>query len=104
MASNQRCSYHIKDITYQSLAVAFNQPLVHHEETLRRMTEMSKHRIDVQKQTEEQRTARERMALFSANAEAIFISGDLWVVSFVYIHHFFLNNSFDLIISFLARC
>lgn len=45
------------------------------------MAEMSKHRVDVQKQSDDQRTARERMALFPAKAEAIYVSGELWVVS-----------------------
>ncbi|EMD37040.1 hypothetical protein CERSUDRAFT_84059 [Gelatoporia subvermispora B] len=67
------------DITYQSLAKAFNQPLAHHAETLSRMTEMVKHRADIANQTGEQRTARERMALFPANAEALFIASDVWV-------------------------
>ncbi|KAH9968056.1 Molybdopterin binding protein [Russula dissimulans] len=67
------------DITYASLAKAFNQPLVHHTETLRRMAEMSKHRSWVHTQNEEQRRARERMALFPANAETLFIARDIWV-------------------------
>ncbi|OCH88719.1 Molybdopterin binding protein [Obba rivulosa] len=67
------------DITYASLAKAFNQPLAHHAETLARMTTMIKHRADIANQTEEQRTARERMALFPANAEALFIAPDVWV-------------------------
>ena len=71
------------DITYQSLAAAFERKLVYHDETLRRMTEMSKHRMDVQKQTEEQSTARKRMALFPEGAEALFVQKDLWVVSWI---------------------
>ena len=51
------------DITYQSLAKAFDQPLEHHAETLRRMNEMIKYRTDIANQTDEQRQARERMAL-----------------------------------------
>lgn len=43
---------------------------------------MSKHRTDVAKQTEEQRTARQRMALFPDGAEVLFVQKDLWVVSF----------------------
>ena len=47
------------------------------------MTEMSKHRwASLGEQTEEQRTARERMALFPERAEVIFIAPDIWVVSF----------------------
>ena len=71
------------DITYASLAKAFDQPLVHHAETLRRMTELIKHGPWVHTQNEEQKRARERMALFPANAELFFVARDLWVVS----HH-----------------
>jgi len=67
------------DITYASLAKAFNQPLTHHAETLARMTAMSRHRADIMNQTAEQREARERMALFPAHAEALFIAPDVWV-------------------------
>ncbi|KAH8990740.1 MoaB/Mog domain-containing protein [Lactarius akahatsu] len=67
------------DITYASLAKAFNQPLVHHAETLHRMTEMSKHRSWVHTQDEEQRRAREKMALFPADAETLFVASDIWV-------------------------
>jgi molybdopterin-biosynthesis enzyme MoeA-like protein len=69
------------DITYASLAKAFDQPLVHHAETLRRMTELIKHGSWVHTQNEEQKRARERMALFPANAELFFVARDLWVVS-----------------------
>jgi molybdopterin-biosynthesis enzyme MoeA-like protein len=69
------------DITYASLAKAFDQPLVHHAETLRRMAELIKHRSWVHTQNEEQKRARERMALFPANAELIFVARDIWVVS-----------------------
>jgi hypothetical protein len=69
------------DITYASLAKAFDQPLVHHAETLRRMTELSKHRSWIHTQNQEQRSARQRMALFPANAEALFVARDMWVVS-----------------------
>ncbi|KAL1948364.1 hypothetical protein VTO73DRAFT_12439 [Trametes versicolor] len=67
------------DITYASLAKAFNQPLEHDKEALRRMTEMIKHRPDFAQQNEEQRTARERMALFPARAEVLYIAPDIWV-------------------------
>ena len=51
------------------------------------MTEMSKHRwASLAEQTEEQRTARERMALFPERAEVIFIAPDIWVVSFPVLH------------------
>lgn len=68
------------DISYQSLGAAFNKQLVYHDETLRRMSEMSKHRADVQKQSDEQRTARKRMALFPEGAEVLFVHKELWVV------------------------
>nr|VWO98607.1 Uncharacterized protein [Ganoderma boninense] len=67
------------DITYQSLAAAFEQPLEHHAETLRRMGEMIRHRTDLGKQTDDQRVARERMALFPARAEVLYIASDIWV-------------------------
>ena len=78
---DQSIGSHQTDITYQSLAKAFNQPLTHHQETLRRMTEMSKHRPWISQQTEEQKTARERMALFPNDAEVLYIASDIWVVS-----------------------
>ena len=68
------------DITYASLAKAFNQPLRHHAETLRRMNIMSQHRKDIANQTDEQRAARERMALFPERAEVIYTSSEIWVV------------------------
>ncbi|KAL7284689.1 hypothetical protein ACG7TL_001992 [Trametes sanguinea] len=67
------------DITYASLAKAFDQPLEHHQETLRRMAEMTRHRADMAQQTPEQRAARERMALFPRDAEVLFIAPDIWV-------------------------
>ncbi|KAI0696526.1 Molybdopterin binding protein [Cytidiella melzeri] len=67
------------DITYASLAKAFNQPLVHHAETLRRMGEMTRNRPGIVKQTAEQRRARERMALFPAQAEVLYTEGEIWV-------------------------
>ncbi|KAI0318225.1 Molybdopterin binding protein, partial [Amylostereum chailletii] len=67
------------DITYESLAKAFHQPLVHHKETLHRMVEMSKHRSWVTQQTEEQKVARERMALFPESAEVLYTARDIWV-------------------------
>ncbi len=69
------------DITYASLAKAFDQPLLHHAETLRRMSELLRHRSWVHIQNEEQKRARERMALFPANAELFFVARDIWVVS-----------------------
>ena len=73
------------DITYASLAKAFNQPLVHHAETLRRMAEMTRHRPNIAQQTAEQRTARERMALFPAHAEVLYTESEIWVVSTVFL-------------------
>lgn len=67
------------DITYTSLAKSFDQGLVYHNETLARMEESGKHRAWVSKQTEEQRTARKRMALFPDAAEVIFVASDIWV-------------------------
>lgn len=49
------------------------------------MVEMSKRRIDIANQTAEQREARERMALFPAQGEALFVGKDMWVVSYVII-------------------
>ena len=45
------------------------------------MNAMISHRTDIQNQTEEQRIARERMALFPARAEVLYIASDIWVVS-----------------------
>jgi len=70
------------DITYASLAKAFDPKgeLVHHDETLHRMSEMGKRRWDLSKQTEEQKTARMRMALFPVQgSEVLFVQEDLWV-------------------------
>ncbi|KAG8765103.1 hypothetical protein FRC12_007677 [Ceratobasidium sp. 428] len=69
------------DITYSSLATAFNLPLALHQPTLERMHAMSKHLFDLHKHTREQRTARERMALVpeGPGAEALFVCEDLWV-------------------------
>lgn len=67
------------DITYASLAKAFNQPLKHHAETLTRMTGLSQHRKNFQNQSAEQKVARERMALLPADAEVLFVWEDLWV-------------------------
>jgi len=68
------------DITYASLAKAFGQPVVHHKETLSRMAAMSMYRkAFLDSQTEEQRTARERMALFPEKAEVLFVVEDMWV-------------------------
>ena len=42
---------------------------------------MIRHRADLGNQTDEQRVARERMALFPARAEVLYIASDIWVVS-----------------------
>ncbi|KAF9485943.1 Molybdopterin binding protein [Pholiota conissans] len=67
------------DITYESLGKAFGQQLVHHDETIRRMAEMNKHRRWIGTQNAEQLAATNRMALFPENAEVIFVGEDIWV-------------------------
>ncbi|KAG9308287.1 MoaB/Mog domain-containing protein [Chiua virens] len=67
------------DITYASLAKAFNQQLSYHPETLSRMEESIRNRPSFAQQTDEQRTARRRMALFPHAAEVLFVSPDIWV-------------------------
>ncbi|KAJ8596880.1 Molybdopterin binding protein [Rhizopogon salebrosus TDB-379] len=67
------------DITYASLAKSFDQGLAYHEETLARMKESSKHRPWILQQSEEQRMARKRMALFPDAAEVFFVASDIWV-------------------------
>lgn len=46
---------------------------------------MAKQRATFKDQTEEQRTAMHRMALFPDKAEVLFIAGDMWVVSAVFL-------------------
>ncbi|WVR08177.1 hypothetical protein IAU60_005223 [Kwoniella sp. DSM 27419] len=77
------------DITYASLGKAFDLPLVHHPETLKRMWELAtpQRREDLVKATPAQKEARERMALFptasegsnQAKSEVLFVDGDKWV-------------------------
>lgn len=67
------------DITYASLAKAFNTTLVHNEETIRRMKIMNMHRKWATLQTREQKVATLRMALFPENAEVIFVHPEIWV-------------------------
>jgi len=76
------------DITYASIAKAFDLPLKHNSETLDRMAAFTKARPsrDLVNQTEEQRVARERMALFpydektqGGKVEIIFTADDMWV-------------------------
>lgn len=68
------------DITYDSMAKAFNQELVYHEETKRRMSAFAGGRKDGQNRTPEQIKARDRMALFPDKAEVLFVDPELWVV------------------------
>jgi len=44
------------------------------------MESIAKNRPSLVHQTEEQRTAQKRMALFPEGAEVLFVAGDLWVV------------------------
>ena len=90
------------DITYESLGKAFDLPLKHHQETLKRMLGMTspERRAELEKAPQEQRTARERMALFPTaqgghvvngeeegktgqtggkSSEVIFVESDKWV-------------------------
>jgi len=66
------------DITYKSLAKGFNQKLAHHQETIRRMSEMNRNPKWVGTPTPEQLAATHRMALFPENAEVIYVGKD-WV-------------------------
>lgn len=67
-----------------SIAKAFGDVgLEYHEETKHRMHEMGKHRYNMDEQTEEQKTARLRMALFPKGAEVLFVQEDLCVPFFV---------------------
>lgn len=72
------------DITYSSIAKAFDPEhaeLQYHDETIRRMGEMSRKRgMNMDQQTEEQKTARLRMALFPVkDAEVLHVDSALWV-------------------------
>ncbi|KAF8624745.1 hypothetical protein AX17_007076 [Amanita inopinata Kibby_2008] len=67
------------DITYASLAKSFNQSLVHHSETLRRLEALARQRTWLSQQTPQQLEATKRMALFPERAEVIFVGNDLWV-------------------------
>lgn len=83
----------LTDITYASLAKSFNQSLVHHPETLRRLEAMTRHRPWPSQQTSEQLEATMRMALFPDQAEVIFVGSDLWVVRFIFISTIRRNRS-----------
>ncbi|KAH0831279.1 Molybdopterin binding protein [Lanmaoa asiatica] len=67
------------DITYASLAKAFQQELSYHAETLTRMEALIRLRPSFSQQNDEQRTARKRMALFPHAAEVLFVAPDIWV-------------------------
>lgn len=69
------------DITYQSIAKAWNCDLAYHDETLRRMAENLKARqVDQSNITEDMITARKRMALFpTEHVEVLFPTSQLWV-------------------------
>ncbi|KAF8314544.1 Molybdopterin binding protein [Clavulina sp. PMI_390] len=67
------------DITYQSLAKAFNQELAYNEETRSRMRQHILGRTENQNPTAEQTKARDRMALFPDKAEVLFVDPALWV-------------------------
>ena len=64
--------------TYPSIAKAFNQPLKYHDETLKRMEELSIRKFDTTA-TDEATMARKRMAHFPSEAEVLFPANDLWV-------------------------
>ena len=72
------------DITYQSLAVAFNQKLTLHQETLDRMREINKYKKWVTTLTPEQEAAVHRMAQFPEQAEILYVEKDIWVVRVFY--------------------
>ena len=70
----------ITDITYESLAKSFNQRMAHHQETIRRMSEMSRYRKWIGAQNPQQLAATHRMALFPECAEVLYVQKDVWVV------------------------
>ncbi|KAN0064219.1 hypothetical protein ACQY0O_003386 [Thecaphora frezii] len=69
------------DITYESIAKAFDAGLEYHDETIRRMAENLKARnVDTSGITDEMVKARKRMALFpDREVEVIFPTEQLWV-------------------------
>lgn len=69
-----------EDITYSSLAKAFNQSLVYHQETINRMNELSRQRQVALNPNAEQMAATLRMALFPQHSEVLFVGEDIWVV------------------------
>jgi molybdopterin-biosynthesis enzyme MoeA-like protein len=69
----------LADITYESLAAAFAQPLAPHAETLRRLDAASTARRGPQVRTPAQQAAFARMALLPARAEVLFVCEELGV-------------------------
>ncbi|KAG8978951.1 hypothetical protein FRB94_012027 [Tulasnella sp. JGI-2019a] len=71
------------DITYASLATAFNLTLKYDPETVQRMQKFSKNRKDIANQNEEQKEARNRMALFphgeNEEVEILYVDEEMWV-------------------------
>ncbi|GAA5863313.1 hypothetical protein JCM1840_007479 [Sporobolomyces johnsonii] len=67
------------DITYESIAKAFDTTLEYDDETIKRMEAFGRKRYNFDQQTEEQKKARLRMALFPKGAEVLFVQEDLWV-------------------------
>ncbi|GAA5964187.1 hypothetical protein JCM21900_001499 [Sporobolomyces salmonicolor] len=67
------------DITYESIAKAFDTTLEYDDETIKRMDAFGRKRYNFDQQTEEQKKARLRMALFPKEAEVLFVQEDLWV-------------------------
>lgn len=77
------------DITYASLAKAFDLPLVHHKETMERMWTLAsaQRKEELEKATPAQKEARARMALFptleegkdGSKSEVLFVKEEMWV-------------------------
>ncbi|CEQ39281.1 SPOSA6832_00793, partial [Sporobolomyces salmonicolor] len=67
------------DITYESIAKAFDTTLEYDDETIKRMDAFGRKRYNFDQQTEEQKKARLRMALFPKEAEVLFVQEDLCV-------------------------
>lgn len=68
------------DITYASLAKAFgNVPLTHDQETIRRMQVSAAQRLGSEHVPDEVTRARHRMALFPHGAEVIYPTREYWV-------------------------
>lgn len=53
---------------------------MHHQETIRRMSEMARYRKWIGTQNPQQLAATHRMALFPESAEVIYVEQDVWVV------------------------